>query len=168
MAPETKTRRKPVLKADQIRVFRRDGWLCVWCGRPVIFAPVMKYLEQIVRQHGVSSPLAYYDVHWTRHNAPLLDHMGAVIDHVEAHSRGGTHGVDNFATACNKCNANKSNSLQDAFSKRSPRRTIRGKYGEPQDWDGLSTLFVVLIEGAPERGSDSEHAWPGGGWTRNG
>jgi 5-methylcytosine-specific restriction endonuclease McrA len=140
-------------------VFRRDGWLCRWCGRPVIFAPVMKYLKCLVKQHGVSAPLAYYDAHWTRRNAPLLDHMGAVIDHVQAHSHGGEDVADNFATACNKCNANKSNAQQDDFRKRSPRRAVRGKYGEPQDWDGLSTLFVVLIERTPETGSASERVW---------
>jgi hypothetical protein len=46
--------------------------------------------------------------------------MGAVIDHVNAHSRGGPNAAENFATACNKCNANKSNaprraSLKDAW-----------------------------------------------------
>ena len=50
----------------------------------------MKYLEKLVRQSGVTAgSLAYHDAHWTRRNAPLLDHMGAVIDHVQVHSRAG-------------------------------------------------------------------------------
>jgi 5-methylcytosine-specific restriction endonuclease McrA len=153
------TRRASIPKALQVCVFRRDGWICRWCGRPVIFSPAMKYLESLVRQTGFSRPLAYHDAHWSRANAPLLDHMGAVIDHVEAHSRGGANVIANFATACNKCNANKNNTSQDDFKKKSPRRAIKGKYGEPQDWDGLSTLFVILVERAPETASPSERDW---------
>jgi 5-methylcytosine-specific restriction endonuclease McrA len=46
---------------------------------------------------------------------PLLDHLGAVVDHVEAFSRGGTHDETNFVTACNKCNARKNNTDAAAF-----------------------------------------------------
>jgi hypothetical protein len=85
--------------------------------------------------------------------------LGAVIDHVEAHSRGGADVIANFATACNKCNANKNNTSQDDFKRKSARRMIKGKYGEPQNWDGLSTLFVILVERAPETASLSERHW---------
>src|SRR5579864_3454489 len=91
----------------------------------------------VARSSGITEPLAYHDAHWTRRNAPLLDHIGAVIDHVEAYSRGGKDLADNFATACNKCNANKSNASQAEFSLKSPRHAVKGKYGEPQNWDGL-------------------------------
>jgi 5-methylcytosine-specific restriction endonuclease McrA len=158
-ATGSRPNRPKIPKDLQVKVFRRDGWICRWCGRPVIFAPAMKYLQRLVRDSGISEPIAYYDGHWTRRNAPLLDHMGAVIDHVSAHSRGGPGVAENFATACNKCNANKSNAPQEKFSKKSPRHTVKGKYGEPQDWDGLSTLFVILIERAPGTASASERNW---------
>jgi hypothetical protein len=125
----------------------------------VIFAPATKYLERLVRESGFSGPLAYHDAHWTRRNAPLLDHMGAVIHHVNAHSGGGPDVVENFATACNKCNANKSNAQQNEFTQKSPRHGVKGKYGEPQNWDGLSTLFVILAERAPGTASASECDW---------
>ena len=35
--------RRPLPKPLQVAVFRRDGWLCCWCKRPVIFAPVMNF-----------------------------------------------------------------------------------------------------------------------------
>src|SRR6185295_10189618 len=108
---------------------------------------------------GIAAPMAYHDAHWTRRNALLFDHMGAVIDHVEPHSHGGGDVVSNFATACNKCNANKSRIPQDQFRKKSPRRRVKGKYGEPEDWDGLSTLFIILVERALESASDSERDW---------
>jgi 5-methylcytosine-specific restriction endonuclease McrA len=128
-ATSNKPNRRKIRKDLQVKVFRRDGWICRWCGRPVIFAPAMKYLQRFVRDSGITAPIAYHDGHWTRRNAPLLDHMGAVIDHVNAHSRGGPDAAENFATACNKCNANKSNAPQDEFGKKSPRRAVKGKYG---------------------------------------
>jgi 5-methylcytosine-specific restriction endonuclease McrA len=151
--------RSKISKNVHVKVFRRDGWICRWCGRPVIFGPAMKYLERVVRASRVTGPLAYHDAHWTRRNAPLLDYMGAVIDHVEAHSRSGKNVAENFATACNKCNANKSNAPQDEFTKKSPRHVVKGKYGEPEHWDGFSMLFVVLVEHAPEIASPSDREW---------
>lgn len=120
----------------------------------------MKYLEQLVRHSGgFAGPLAYHDARWRRDKAPLLDELGAVIDHVEAHSRGGVADADNFATACNKCNTRKSADAPEDFRKRSPRHQVKGKYGEPQEWDGLSTLFVALIERDPETARPSELDW---------
>ena len=85
--------------------------------------------------------------------------MGAVIDHIEPHSHGGPDALENLATACNKCNASKSDSASGDFSKKSPRQRIKGKYGEPENWDGLSTLFVILVERAPDKAGASELDW---------
>jgi 5-methylcytosine-specific restriction endonuclease McrA len=153
------TRRSAIPKDLQVRVFRRDGWLCHWCGRPVIFAPAMRYLEKFVRDTGFEGALAYYDPRWRRDTAPLLDHLAAVIDHVLAHSRRGTADEANFVTACNKCNMRKNNLLDTDFSKRSPLIRPKGKYGEPELWDGLSWLFVCLIERQPTMATPSERAW---------
>ena len=128
-ATGNKPYRTKIPKDLQVKVFRRDCWICRWCGRPVIFAPAMKYLERLVRSSGNAAPVAYHDAHWTRCNAPLLDRMGAVIDYVNSHSRRGPDVAENFATACNKCNAHKSNAAQDEFRKKSQRQTVKGKYG---------------------------------------
>jgi 5-methylcytosine-specific restriction endonuclease McrA len=113
------------------RIFRRDGWICHWCGRPVICAAAMKCLARFVREAGMAAPIAYYDLHWTRSNAPLLDHMGAVVDHIEPHSSGGQYEDTNLVTSCCKCNALKSAAKQDIFRASHPRRLIKGRYGEP-------------------------------------
>jgi 5-methylcytosine-specific restriction endonuclease McrA len=160
LEPDIKARhRKPISKADQLSVYRRDHWLCRWCGCPVIFAPAMKHLSKLITLRGVTEPLAYYHSHWTRRDAPLLDWLGAVIDHSEAHSRGGAGDLSNLVTACNKCNALKSAMPAEEFSKLRPLRPVKGKYGEPKDWDGLSTLFVVLVKGQPETASASDLDW---------
>ena len=154
-----KPTRRPIPKDLQVEVFRRDGWLCHWCGRPVIFAPAMRYLEHYVQSSGFTGPMAYHHAHWTRRDAPLLDYMGAVIDHLEAHSKGGADRQANLVTACCKCNALKSDKKQQAFEEKQKRHIVKGKYGEPQHWDGLSTLFLILVERAPEKATASERNW---------
>ena len=107
------------------------------------------------RQNGFTGPLAYHDARWRRDKAPLLDHLGAVIDHVEPHTRGGVAEETNLVTACNKCNMRKNAAPAEDFTLKSPRHRVRGKYGEPEEWDGFSTLFVLLVEtGARSRKSE--------------
>jgi 5-methylcytosine-specific restriction endonuclease McrA len=104
----------------------------------------MRLLEEFVRIGDKNKPLAYYHPHWTRHSAPLLDHLGAVVDHIEAWATGGAHDEGNFATSCNKCNTRKNSTLAEAYSKLAPGKRVRGRYGEPTHWDGFSSLFLVL------------------------
>jgi len=133
----------------------------------------MKYLERIVRQAGFRGPLAYHHAHWTRRDAPLLDWLGAEIDHVEARkprirvggdelenlARAGGDEPSNLATSCHKCNTRKSNADKKTFAEKSPLRPVKGKYGEPDNWDGLSTLFVVLAEQSPKTLTSYERDW---------
>jgi 5-methylcytosine-specific restriction endonuclease McrA len=153
------TTRRPISKALQVAVFRRDGWLCCWCKRPVIFAPVMKFLELEIRASVSTNRLAYYHAHWTRDGAPLLDLLGAVIDHIEAFSTGGADHIDNLATACNKCNGCKSAATLDKWGERPMEKPVKGKYGEPQHWDGLSSLFILLARRDPAALTAGERGW---------
>jgi HNH endonuclease len=106
----------------------------------------MKYLDRELRASGRGDDLSYYHAHWTRGGSPLLDLLGAVIDHIEAFSTGGADYIDNLATACNKCNGRKSAATLDHWGERAMDRPIKGKYGEPQKWDGMSALFVMLAQ----------------------
>ncbi len=119
----------------------------------------MRYLAEFVKQEGWNDAPAYYNRNWRRRDAPLLDHMGAVIDHVEAHSGGGASVISNLATACNKCNGRKSASTAEAFVKRRPRIPVKGKYGDPLDWDGLSAIFTILIAKNLDTATLTELAW---------
>jgi hypothetical protein len=84
----------------------------------------------------------------------LLDHLGAVIDHVKAFSMGGAHDASNFATACAKCNMRKS-----AGAAKEPLRKVKAKYGEPEHWDGFSVLFVLMIKDDRSGVKRSELEW---------
>jgi hypothetical protein len=152
-------KRQSLAKQEQIQIFRRDGWLCCWCKKPVIFAPALRLLDREVRKSGFIGPLAYYHAHGTRGGAPLLDELWAVLDHAEAFSTGGSNDPENLLTACNKCNGRKSNARLAIWKERPQRKPIKGKYGEPQHWDGLSTVFVVLARRDPVELSASEKAW---------
>jgi len=155
----TARKRKAISKVIQVAVFRRDGWLCRWCKKPVIFAPVMKFIERQVKESGYTDNLAYYHSHWTRKDSPLLDELGAVIDHVEAFVSGGLNDRENLVTACNKCNAQKSSATSSKWDERRPRKFVKGKFGEPIYWDGLSNLFVTLASQDLTELSVSEKEW---------
>jgi hypothetical protein len=160
MNPEPQSpKRIPLPKPEQVVIFRRDGWLCRWCARPVIFAPVMRLLEREVRKSGFNGPLAYYHAHGTRDGAPLLDELWAVLDHADPFSSGGPTNDKNLLTACNKCNGRKNNIPREKYAALPKRKPIKGKYGEPQNWDGLSTLFIVLAQGDPVGLTASERQW---------
>jgi 5-methylcytosine-specific restriction endonuclease McrA len=118
----------------------------------------MKLMRLEVKQSGHLADVAYYHAHWTRQQSPLLDELGAVIDHVESFSAGGPDSLENLVTACNKCNAQKGATLAARFGER-PRKVVKGKYGEPRDWDGLSRLFVALAGRYAGELTQSERDW---------
>lgn len=153
-----KRSRSPIPYDLQIRVLYRDGWLCRWCHRPVVFAPALRLLQGFVRGNGFPMPIAYFHPNWSRAGAPLLDHLGAVIDHVEAFAKGGEHKESNFVVACNKCNARKNDRDAEEYEREKPGRAVRGKYGEPQHWDGLASLFLVLAAQGAEL-KPAERRW---------
>jgi len=156
---DTERKRKSLPKALQLAVFRRDGWLCCWCKKPVIFPPAMKFLELELRGAGNTEPLAYYHRNWTRDGSPLLDELGATIDHVEAFSTGGACNEENLRTACTKCNYRKSAVPMAEWDQRHKHNPVKGKYGEPQFWDGLSSMFVILALRFSDKLTAGEREW---------
>jgi hypothetical protein len=67
--------------------------------------------------------------------------------------------MENLATACNKCNGRKSAAPLDKWGERPTEKPIKGKYGEPENWDGLSSVFVMLAEHDPAALTASEKDW---------
>jgi HNH endonuclease len=114
----------------------------------------MRQLELLARRSGFEGPLAYFHERWRRDASPLLDHLAAVVDHVQPFVHGGAHDESNFATACNKCNMRKNDGRP-----KEARRLVKAKYGEPQHWDGFTTLFVLLAEQDRTALTTSETEW---------
>src|SRR5258708_6628600 len=116
---------------QQVEVFFRDRWLCHWCGRPVLFPPALNILQALVGAQGHPVAVAYFHPRWTRRDAPLLDHLGVVLDHVEAFAKGGITETFNLVVACCKCNGRKSAAAAGAHATKYPKHRIKGRYGEP-------------------------------------
>jgi hypothetical protein len=123
-----------------------------------VFSPAFRLLQRLVETLGYEAPLAYFHPDWRRDAAPLLEHMGAVIDHVEAVAQGDEHREENLVTACNTCTAREDDRPAAPREQELPRTPVKGRFGEPEHWDGLTSLFLVLA------GSDfpltaGERAW---------
>ena len=149
-------KRSPISKPRQVAIFRRDLWLCQSCQRPVIFAPAMRLLGLEAKQ--VASYVAYHHAHWTRRDSPLLDELGSVIDHVHPHSKDGDDADDNLCTSCNKCNGRKGAALNAEWEIRPKRRPIKGA-GEPEHWDGMTSIFVALARRYQDGLTSNKRAW---------
>jgi len=106
----------------------------------------MKLLALEVKMAGNGERLAYYHRNGSREGSPLLDELGAALDHVDAFSTGGPCSEENLRTACWKCNVRKSSKATTEWDQREKRKPIKGKYGEPQHWDGFASVFVMLAE----------------------
>lgn len=161
MTVRSHVKRPLISKTLQVKVFRRDAWLCQYCGCPVVFPPALRLMEVWLRPRlpaGQEMP-AYYHERWRRDRAPLLDQLGVVVDHRVAAAKGGGIDETNLLTACNKCNTRKSDTAEDKHRARNPRRRIRAKYGEPKMWDGLSAMFLALARDNPDAVSTAEREW---------
>ena len=137
-------RRKPISRSVQVEVYFRDRWLCKWCRRPIVFPPAFKLLSESIASELPDVPIAIWNDLWRRDKAPLLDELAACIDHVRAFSDGGAHDISNFIASCARCNTRKSDRSAEAWIDANPPWRVKGKYGEPEEWDGLASLFVVL------------------------
>lgn len=143
----------------QVAVLFRDRWLCHLCRRPVVLHLALKCLRDFVALRCPGIPLAYWHGNWRRDAAPLLDELGASIDHVKAFAHGGAHDVSNFAAVCARCNARKGARLREDYLAEARPWRVKGKHGEPVTWDGLSSLFLALARDRPEALSATEKRW---------
>ena len=140
-------------------MFQRDQWLCHVCRRPVVFHLTLKYLEIEARVGLGDSSITYWHPNWRRDQAPLADELGACVDHVMAFSTGGAHDVDNFKTICSRCNSRKSAKTLPQFIEELRPWHVSGKYGEPEQWDGLSSTFIHLARKHAALLSPPEREW---------
>lgn len=103
--------------------------------------------------------MAYFHPRWTRRDAPLLDHLGVVLDHVAAFRQGGATDASNLVVACCKCNSLKSDVSASVHVSKHPKRAIKSRYGEPVAWDGLAAVFVTLARLEPDELISTDRKW---------
>jgi len=125
--------RKNIPKKIQLEVWKRDSWHCRYCGKPVFFSPTLKLLDQINPNH------TYYHKNGkTGKMLELFQKMWASVDHIVPISKGGENEIDNYATACWKCNL-KFREKMVGKDKSNPLDP------EAKEWDGFSGLYPSLI-----------------------
>jgi hypothetical protein len=118
----------------------------------------MKYLQKWMSDAGFN--VAYWRISYDRRGAPLLDELSVVLDHVVAHSTKGPATEENLVTCCNRCNMRKNNADPAKWERDHPLKRIKSKTGEPENWDGLASLFLFLArERYSESLSRSERDW---------
>lgn len=143
----------------QVKVYFRDGWLCSHCRRPTIFHLALKQLSEVIQADHPSLSLAYWNRQWRRDRAPLLDELAASVDHIEAFCKGGAHDITNFATICARCNARKGARSQQEHRAVHIPWVVKGKYGEPKNWDGLASVYVYFARRTSRKLTSSELGW---------
>jgi hypothetical protein len=119
----------------------------------------MKFLQQYVQSRLPDAKLAYWSLAYRRDASPLLVELAAMIDHVEPISGGGSNEKTNLVMACYECNTRKSNMGAAKFLEKYPPKPVKGKYGDPKHWDGLTMLFVTLLQQNPGAVTRSELEW---------
>jgi len=126
--------RKTISKAEALVVFRRDAWSCRYCNDAVFFTPVLKILDSLNPGHG------YYHAHGkTGAVLDIFQWKWATIDHIVPVSHGGKNTLDNYVTACWKCNL----TLNDKFQDKS-NAVILNVTNKNMGWDGFSGLYSKL------------------------
>jgi hypothetical protein len=128
-------RRSTPSKRVRLRTFSRDGFYCRYCDRKVIFSPVLQLL-------GILAPELFpYNANWrgdSTHPAAIL--CSAVVDHVEPGAWSGKWDVEpNLVTACNPCNAAKSDLPLSAL----PGWQLKAIRVD-ESWDGLTRFYPGL------------------------
>jgi hypothetical protein len=123
--------RNPPLRTIAV-IYARDSFTCVYCLRQTVVLGVLRLLSS---QFPEALP---FQANWKKsetHRA-YWD-ISTSLDHVNAVSRGGAwEAVENLATACYRCQHQKSNHSLDVLGWE--RRF------QPSDWDGLTRRYRPL------------------------
>ncbi len=117
----------------QVAVFRRDGFVCRYCGKLTLFVPTLRLMSRLYPQ------LLPFQKNWKRGEChPVFWTHSASCDHIVPLARNGSSAPDNLATACYMCNDMKSQWLLSE---------LRWNLADPsvEGWDGLSALYPSLF-----------------------
>lgn len=126
--------RLPISKQDYLTVFRRDVWSCRYCGDAVFFTPLLKVLNELNPGHGYFHPNGK-----TGAVLDIFQWKWATVDHIIPVSAGGQNTLDNYVTACWKCNLTLSNRVE---GKAKPE--VKSINDQNMGWDGFSGLYLKL------------------------
>ncbi len=120
----------------RLRIYRRDGFLCRYCGRRTLFEPTLRLLSTLAPDDFPYHP------NWKRGSVhPAYPTLTPSCDHLVPVTRGGA-ALDpmNLVTACARCQYAKGDYLLaelQGYELQPP---------EPIGWDGLTGVYPRLYE----------------------
>jgi hypothetical protein len=125
---------RTINERTQMRIFRRDKFICRYCNRRTVIVPLLRLLSIAF------TDIFPYHPNWRTDKC----HLGywrdaASCDHVIPIARMGTSQPDNLLTACYMCNSIKQNWLVEEL-----RWEIQ-PVADDKGWDGLSTYYCDLL-----------------------
>jgi hypothetical protein len=119
----------------------------------------MKLLALEVGNAGHAARLASYRLPGKRTgSSSWLDELAAAVNQFGAPSIGSAVSKENLCTSCSQCNSRKP-SPADKWERPSSGKSSKGKCVDPQDWDGLASVFVMLADRNPARLTVDETEW---------
>jgi hypothetical protein len=114
----------------QMKLHKRDGFNCRYCGVPVIRKAVREYFQYQYAELRI----------WRRKNAEqhaAFQAMWAQYDHVLPNSAGGTNDMDNLVVTCAPCNFAKMDFTLEECGLTDPRLRLPLL----SSWDGLERVL---------------------------
>lgn len=117
-------------KTGETELLKRDGFICVFCGIPVIRKELRVYLNKLY-----PNALKWGKTNSEQHSA--FQAMWVQYDHIIPHARGGATSLENMAITCAPCNYGRMNFLLEEIGLIMPNlnKTIS------TEWDGLERLL---------------------------
>jgi hypothetical protein len=125
---------RTISEPTQIRIFRRDKFICRYCNRRTVIVPLLRLLSITF------SDIFPYHPNWRMDKC----HLGywrdvASCDHLIPIARMGTSEPDNLITACYMCNSIKQNWLVEEL------RWAIQPVADGMEWDGLSSYYCDML-----------------------
>lgn len=146
--PQVLPRRRSLSRAQMVRIFRRDSFLCRYCGGKTVITSVMELLGGIYPEL-----FPFQSSAWKAGvTHPAVVTRSPAVDHVVPAAHGGTDDDANLVTACTPCNSIKSDFTLDQLG-----WELLSVTEDP--WDGLSTYYRALWKMAGQPKPNYHGAW---------
>ncbi|SNS92548.1 HNH endonuclease [Micrococcales bacterium KH10] len=128
----TEIAKRAVSHQDRVNVFRRDCFLCLYCGKRTIPRCVLVAISDVFQDAFAYHPNykrgALHPAFW----------LAPEADHVVAHARGGSSDPSNLVTLHAMCNLLKSDSPADDLP-------IIERPDRMVEWDGLLSKYAAIV-----------------------
>jgi len=145
---------RAVSERKRAQVLTRDGFICTYCGGRTIPRCILVAISDVF-------PHFAYDPHYGRGRIhPAFWALAPEVDHVIAHSGGGTSELTNLTTLHTFCNAQKSDSITTDLPTIEP-------VSEIADWDGLVPHYPYMVDAGNSQGHRHSAARYHSRWLRN-